>query len=79
MRKEIDNILEKFPEYRNRIITLYDDDDDFKTLCEDYLVSMQGIEECKLNFIKDKGLESEFLEICLELEKEIIRLLGSRR
>jgi hypothetical protein len=79
MRKSLDYILGRFPDHGNKILDLFNQDDDFRMLCEDFLASMQGLEECRLNVIKDKGLENEFSQVHLELEKEIIHLLGTHR
>ena len=78
MRKALDNILKKLPDHGAKIIELYNKDEDFRILCEDYLASGQALEEYRLNAIKDKAFENEFLEIFQELEKEINHLLGTR-
>ena len=75
MRKVLDYILEKFPDQRPKIIDLYNNDDDFRSLCGDYLTTTETLEECRLNGIKDKKFENEFLRVHVELEKEIIHLL----
>ena len=75
MTKELVYILGKFPERSDKIIDLYNRDEDFRTLCEDYVTSIQAAEECRLNAIKDRKIEREFLHVNLELEKEIIHLL----
>ena len=75
MRKALDYILTKLPDHSAEIIELYNKDEDFRILCEDYLASGQALEECRLNVIKDKEFENEFLQVYLELEKEIIHLL----
>ncbi len=77
MRKGLDYILKKLPAHSAEIIELYNKDVDFRILCEDYLASGQALEECRLNVIKDKEFENEFLELYLELEKEISHLLGT--
>jgi hypothetical protein len=76
MRKALDYIVRKFPDHSSKIIGLYNRDDDFRILCEDYLSSIQALEECRLNVIKDKGIENEFSQVHLELEKEIIQLMS---
>ncbi|HEY6504465.1 MAG TPA: hypothetical protein VIZ28_10865 [Chitinophagaceae bacterium] len=79
MRKALDYILKKLPDHSAEIIDLYNRDDDFRILCEDYLTSVQALEECRVNTIKDKELENEFSLVYLELEKEIVHLLNSRK
>lgn len=75
MRKALEFILSKFPDHRNKIIELYNKDEDFRILCEDYLTSVKTIEECRQKVIEDRGVENEFLQVNLDLEKEIVRLL----
>ncbi len=75
MRKVLDYILEKFPDQRPKIIDLYNNDDDFRSLCGDYVTTTETLEECRQNGIKDKKFENEFLQVHVELEKEIIHLL----
>jgi hypothetical protein len=75
MTKEFVYVLGKFPDHRDKIIDLYNKDEDFRTLCEDYVTSIQAAEERRLNAIKDRKIEREFLHVNMELEKEIIRLL----
>ena len=75
MRKAFDFILTKFPDQRTKIIELYNRDEDFRILCEDYLTSVQTLDECRQNVIKDREFENEFLQVNLDLEKEIVHLL----
>ena len=75
MRKAFEFILSKFPGHRDKIIELYNKDEDFRILCEDYLTSVQTIEECRQKVMEDRGVENEFLQLNFDLEKEIIQLL----
>ena len=75
MTKELVYILGKFPDHSDKIIDLYSKDEDFRILCEDYIISIQAAEERRLNAIKDRKIEREFLQVNIELEKEIIHLL----
>jgi len=79
MKKVLEYILNKFPDQRPKIIDLYNYDEDFRTLCEDLLVSVETLEKCRLNGIKDKKFEDEFIQVYVELEKEIIHLLEMNR
>ncbi len=75
MRKALDHVLGILPDRSAKIIELYNRDEDFRILCEDYLATTQALEETRKNVIKDKEIENEFLEVHLELEKEINHLL----
>jgi len=75
MDKALEYILNKYPEQSALIIDLYRKDEDFRTLCEDYLDNEESLGAYKLNVAKDIELESELLQLNLDLEKEITRLL----
>jgi hypothetical protein len=75
MRKDLEFIISKFPDHKAKIIELYNKDEDFRILCEDYVSSTMTISECRQNMISDKEFENEFLQVNLDLEKEIIHLL----
>ena len=75
MRKAFEFILSKYPDHRTNIIELYNKEEDFRILCEDYLTSVETLEECRQNVIKDREFENEFLQVNLDLEKEIVHLL----
>ncbi|ULQ52000.1 hypothetical protein [Flavihumibacter fluvii] len=76
MEKELDNILERFPQYREKIICLYTNNEDFKSLSDDYL-------QCKITLSKfrqhllvaDTRMENEYKALCLDLEQEILQFL----
>jgi hypothetical protein len=73
--KALEYMLAKYPDHNAKIIDLYSKDEDFRILCEDYLTIAQSIEKCRLNVIKDKEYKNEFVQVYLDLEKEIIHLL----
>lgn len=77
MKKVLDYILEKLPDHRNTITELYESNDDFRTLCEDYLTTAKGLEESRNNSIRGRDLENEYAHTYLELEREIIYMLGN--
>ena len=78
MRRVLELILTKFPDHKHKIIDLYNNNEDFRLLCEDYLSSVQALEKCRAEVFKDREFEGEFLDVNLELEKEIVRLLEKR-
>lgn len=78
MRKALDYILGIKPDQSARIIELYNKDEDFRTLCDDYLASAEALAECRNKVLKERQYENEFMEINLELEREINHLLHDR-
>ena len=77
MNKALEYILEKYPDHRHKIMALYAADEDFRALCEDYLISTTSLEEYRNIAIKDREVESEYTQVCIELDKEIIQVLGN--
>ncbi len=75
MRRSLDNILSKFPSHRTRIIDLYNWNEDFRILCEDYMTTEELAEETKLKHPQNPAIENEFLQLNKELEKEIRKFL----
>ena len=77
MKNDLDYVLEKLPDHRGTITELYESNDDFRTLCEDYLTTAKGLEESRNKSIRDREMENEYAHTYLELEREIIYMLGS--
>jgi hypothetical protein len=75
MEKALDYVLRKFPDHTATMIDLYCTDEDFRILCEDYQTSVMTVEECRVKVLTDRKIENEYLQVALELEKEILRLL----
>lgn len=73
--KELDNMLEKFPIHRARIIELYQVSANFRMLCEDYWISIQALTTYRKNLQPDSMLAKEYVSICSELEKEVMGYL----
>jgi hypothetical protein len=78
MEKALEYILRKFPDHSTPMIKLYYWDEDFRILCEDYLTTVHTLEECRLKMLHDKTFENEYLQLSVELEKEIFHLLRTR-
>ena len=76
MKKAFDHILLKFPDHRAKIMDLYHREEDFRTLCIDYLNTLQSLEDCRKSSIIDMEIEIEYSQLFIDLEKEIIRLLS---
>jgi len=50
-------------------------DEDFRLLCDDFLVTSKSIEASRQNVIQERDFENEYVYVFLELEKEIHHLL----
>jgi len=80
MEKELDNILQRFPQYRKKIIALYSSNEDFKALSIDYLQCKNTLSRFKQQLIvADVRMENEYKALCLDLEQEILHFLNILR
>ena len=79
MEEEVIYMLNKFPAYRSEILKAYENNEDFKSLCEDYLAALQSYENIRRKMIKDYRGELEYRELFLELEKEILEMLDDNK
>jgi len=68
----------QFSEYIDIIKMLYREDDDFKTLCDDYNTSKSQLEKYKGKSIEDMRSELEYQQLSLDLEKEILDYIRKR-
>jgi hypothetical protein len=73
--QELQAMINKFPAYKAKIIQLYLNDLNFKSLCEDLWLSTNLLLTHKKNVESDLILENEFNSICSLLEKEVIDYL----
>lgn len=72
-------ILNKFPTYRSEIMKAYMNDDEFKSLCEDYFSAAKTFESFQRKIMKDYKGELEYRSLFLELEKEMLEFLDQRK
>ena len=77
MQKSLEYILSKYPDHGPKIIEIYNKDEDFRILCEDYYTSAHALEKSRNNTMKDREVENEYSQVYVELEKEIIHLIKS--
>jgi len=73
--QELQNIILKYPDAKAKIIQLYHNDSNFKSLCEDYWLSTTLLEKYKESSDADMTLKDEYDSICLLLEKEVNEFL----
>ena len=73
MKKRLVSIVQLFPDFEVKIDFLFQNDENFRDLCSDYILCTSMVLERKKvlnNSIDDFG---EFEELQLELEKEILK------
>jgi hypothetical protein len=76
MNKELDYMLERYPEYRGRIIELFGSDEDFKSLCDDIWQCKNNLVKFRENRVSDTRNENEYRLLLLDLEQEVLNFLA---
>lgn len=69
--EELQPIILKFPNFKTKIIQLYNNDANFRSLCEDYWLSSTLLQKYKGKVESDVLLETEYGSMCAILEKEM--------
>lgn len=70
--------ISRFAAYMETIRMLYQVDEEFKILCDDYLISKENLERFREKSIEDKQLELEYTRLSWNLEKEILDYVTKR-
>lgn len=68
-------MINKYPTCQKEILYAYTNDEDFKSLCEDYFSATTTYGVIQRKLIKDYKGELEYRELFLMLEHEIINFL----
>jgi len=77
--KSLEYILAEYPDQRVKIMHLYQNNEDFRILCEDYLSIAMTIRQERIKEIKEKETKMEFVQVFLDLQKEMIHLLENNK
>lgn len=75
MSDDIKFVLGKFPDHRNRILSAYDTNDEFKGLVEDFYSAAKTLDTYNRKMKADTRSELEYRRVFRDLEKEIIQFL----
>jgi hypothetical protein len=75
MQEALEYILSRYPDHRAKIVEIFNRDEDFRILCQDYYTSAAALEASRHDTIKNRKVENEYSQVYVELEKEIIHLL----
>ena len=78
MQKELDHMLRKFPAFRAKIIEMFNTNDDFRMLCNDYFLCERSLNGLDVDDEEKNQIVCEFRNMMHELEEEVRRLLGSK-
>jgi len=72
---KLHEMIQKFPDFKVRIIQLYQHDENFKSLCDDYWLCTTLLEKQKNRMLADPELALEYDSICSTLENDINKFL----
>lgn len=75
MSDDINFILSKFPDHRNRILREYLTNDEFKSLVEDFYSAASTLDSFDKKMENDTRNEMEYRKVFRDLEKEIVQFL----
>lgn len=75
MSADIDFILGKFPDHRNRILNEYLTNDEFRELVEDFYSAAKALDNYDRKMKTDTRNELEYRRVFRDLENEIIQFL----
>ncbi len=78
MGDDIIFMLSKFPGHRNLILDEYMNNEEFKSLCEDFYSTARTLETYQERMMSDVKNELEYRNVFQDLEKEIIRFLDTK-
>lgn len=74
-REILDLIKKRFPRQDSKIMQLYEQDADFRSLCLDYFSSLQDLHKYKkLSEVEEQSVK-EYQNVLTELEKELYDFL----
>ena len=78
MTKELIFMIERFPAHQLRIIDLYNRDQDFKQLCDDYCLSVNMLEAFRQTEPDYRKVENDYKQVSEELKKEILHFFENK-
>jgi len=77
MTQDIRYMIERFPAYKDKIITAYQTDEEFRILCEDFYSSALILKSSIIKVIEDQKSDLEYRKLFLDLETEILKFLSA--
>lgn len=76
MTRELDHMINAFPAHRGKLIDLYDTNEDFRSLCDDYWQCNCSLNKIHQDATHDKRSENSYKMLCLDLEQEVLQYLN---
>ena len=75
MKAELICMVEKFPGLTDKILVLYDANEEFQTLCSDYFLCQKSLDQWVRSLQKDEKYIQEYSELEKILEAELIQYI----
>lgn len=75
IKKELELMITRFPNHKAKIIQLYHNDSNFKSLCEDLCLCHSMLVQQKSMDPSDLVIQSEYSSMCFLLERELEEFL----
>lgn len=71
-------MIEQYPEYKKRIVDLYDNDPAFRSLCSDYVLCLQYFQRIRTEVNEKRLSLDEYEEVKKDLESELRSYLSKK-
>jgi hypothetical protein len=68
-------VNERFPHVRDRAVQLFEHDEDFRELCEEYQACTETTTRLESSDAAPAGVRNEYAVLRLRLERELLRFL----
>lgn len=75
MKTELIIMVEKFPGLKEKIISLYEQNENFQALCSDYFLCLKSLNQWEESIKKDELFIQEYLELKNVLESELLSFI----
>jgi hypothetical protein len=72
-------VSDRLPNVRDQAALLFDRDEVFRELCDEYQMCDETVERIEATPAADAGLQREYVALRLRLEGELLRYLMERR
>jgi hypothetical protein len=78
MTKELIFIIERFPAYQLKIVDLYQRDQDFRQLCNDYCLSENMLEAFRKTEPDFRKVQHDYEQVSKDLKTELLHFFTSK-
>jgi hypothetical protein len=75
MKTELIIMVEKFPGLKEKITSLYEQNENFQALCSDYFLCLRSLHQWEENIKRDASFIKEYQELKSALESELLSFI----